>query len=237
MIHLWTLVTPPHLGADEGERLVSLLSPEEKDRYQKIGHEPRRSEYLLGHALLRLQVSQALGLDPKQLPLRWEEGRRPVLEGLDHCVSLTHKNGCVAVALAPAPIGIDLEVVEESRFAAEIVRRFFSEREQEAVLNLEGAERALRFTQLWSLKEALFKATPHPIETIFRQTEFAIKKDGGVLFASPLPDLKPSEWQFQFLNPRPRHILALAVQSREPPRVIEKHVPVAEIVPGTRATN
>lgn len=232
MIHLWTLVVPPRLETGEGqfaqgERLVSLLGPEEKDRYQKIGHEPRRIEYLLGHTLLRLKVAEVLRV--KQLPLCWEEGRRPVLDGLDHCVSLTHKNGCVAVALAPCPIGIDLEVVEESRFAAEIVRRFFSEREQEAFLNLEGAERTLRFTQLWSLKEALFKATPHPIETIFRQTEFTIKKDGGVVFASPLPELKPSEWQFQFLNPRPRHLLALVVQSQESLQVIEKRVLVKEL--------
>ena len=229
MIHLWTLVIPPRLETDKGQGLVSLLSSEEQGRYQKIGHERRRIEYLLSHALLRLQGAEALGLEPKQLPLRWVEGKKPVLEGLNHYVSLSHKKDLVAAALAPVPVGIDLEVVEESRFAAEIVRRFFSEREQEAVLNLEGAGRSLRFPQLWSLKEALFKATDHPIETIFRETSFAIGKDAGVTFASRLPGLEPSEWQFQFLNPRPAHVLALAVRSRVPLPVQEKPLQIEEL--------
>lgn len=227
---LWSLIIPPVFPEADRQGLVSLLGPEEQNRYQKIGHEGRRIEYILGHALLRLQVSEFLGMEPRQLPLRWVE-KKPVLEGGGQYVSLTHKKGSVAAALAPTPIGIDLEIVEESLYAAEIVRRFFSEGEQETILGLEGAERTLRFTQLWALKEALFKGVDHPIETIFRQTEFEIKKDGGVNFASHLPDLKPSEWQFQFLNPRLSHLLALAVQTRDalPLRVVEKLVSVTDL--------
>ena len=115
-LFLWTLSIPPALLEARRQELLALLGPEEQARYQKIGHEQRQIEYLVGHALLRLKVSETLGSRPGELLLRWKGEKKPILKGLGHFVSLSHKKDRVVAALAPGPIGIDLEFVEEGRF-------------------------------------------------------------------------------------------------------------------------
>ena len=72
-------------------------------------------------------------------------------------ISLSHCSGRVAVTLAEAPCGVDIEVFREVAWE-KIARRYFAPSEQAWLESLPETEARQAFLQLWTLKEAGVKA-------------------------------------------------------------------------------
>lgn len=231
-IFLRTLVIP--LELEEGKRKIlrEVLSAPERAYLLTIGNDHRKVQYLLGHALLRMEAAGILGKAADQVPLIFKEREKPRLEDLKtpFHVSLSHCDDRIACVLAPCPVGVDIESLERNTFAAEAVRNFFSEEEEESFDALKDSEKILRFIQLWSLKEAFFKASNHKIMDVFKKAVFEIGPTGKIKFDPRLPSIKTSEWQFQFLNPRPTRILALAIHSSKKIKIHEERITVETLL-------
>lgn len=71
--------------------------------------------------------------------------------------NLSHSGEYVICAVGQRETGCDIQKIKPCR--EKMVRRFFSDEEQEYILSAKGQERDLRFITLWSRKESLLKRT------------------------------------------------------------------------------
>lgn len=140
-------------------RAPSLLSAPELERASRFRHEGDRNTYLGVHTLLRVALAGRTGVQPQHLRFAGGKFGKPVLEpGAGAHFSVSYRRGWGAIALADAPIGVDIETLSADDGALEIARQSFHPDEAAHLVGL-GAD-ALRatFLELWTRKEALIKA-------------------------------------------------------------------------------
>src|SRR5262245_11549232 len=142
------------------EILSGFLNDDEQQRAQRFSFATGRRLFITAHALLHYSLSR-LGHGP---PRRFRASRhgKPELVALEEEASLrfnlSHSGDLAACAVSRSfDVGIDVEVVGEFRFDG-IVSSYFAPFEQALLANLLPDEKADRFYQLWTLKEAVVKA-------------------------------------------------------------------------------
>ena len=151
---------------------LALLSPDERARYDRFRVERDRHEFAVAHALLRATLSEFGDVAP--LDWRFETGvhGKPALaagvSALPLSFNLSHARGLVACvvtggrtpgfARARADVGLDVELVTRTTDWRGIASRYFSAAERAQIDRAPDAERATRFFELWTLKEAFAKA-------------------------------------------------------------------------------
>jgi 4'-phosphopantetheinyl transferase len=129
------------------------LSPSERERLPRLRVEPRRRQYLAGHWLLRELLAETIGGHPADWPLCERRSQAPSVDRGDaplH-VSLSHSGEWVAAAVAPQPIGIDIE----PRHARCGMQRF--DAMLRAADDAPGALDDDALVARWVLREALIK--------------------------------------------------------------------------------
>jgi 4'-phosphopantetheinyl transferase len=126
--------------------------------------------------------------------------------------SLSHARGLVACAIAPGiPVGVAVEPIDRPVTVDGIAQRFFSPREVSALARCANEERASRFIELWTLKEAFLKATGMGLSQPLDAMSFEID-DGAVAFDPPAEE-DGRLWHFALFAPTPRGRLAVAARS------------------------
>jgi len=144
------------------ETTVTLLPIETAARYPEA--------YCREHFPLRYARSLRFRLEADRLRCRaagillWEvlgaeeaslaetaEGKR-FLPGSDRQFNLTHAGSTAALAVSPLPVGVDLEPCSTEHL--EVARKVFTEEERRWM----AAQPEIRFSQLWTMKEAVSKA-------------------------------------------------------------------------------
>ncbi|HEU0153706.1 MAG TPA: 4'-phosphopantetheinyl transferase superfamily protein [Arenimonas sp.] len=134
------------------------LTAAEDLRLQAISAALRRRQYLAGHWLLRMMASESHGGAATDWRFASDEDPRPRLrhdDGRLLWASLSHSGEHLAAAIAPAPVGIDLERPRKPRDYVAIARFLFSPEEADQVEAAEqGSGRERVFHRYWALKEA-----------------------------------------------------------------------------------
>src|SRR3990167_11397517 len=133
-IHLWTLPIPDSFPDEKREALYRLLSPAEQKHHDAMGSPGRRTEYLLSHTLARVKIAKVLGMKPQDLPLVFENNAKPSTihdprSTNNWHLSLSHTSSLVAVALAPFPVGVDVEPIGRTKHIDDVARKMFSPQE------------------------------------------------------------------------------------------------------------
>lgn len=134
------------------------LSPSEVVRLNGFGNPGRRLAFLAGRRLARLLLSRRLG--PQALPpLTIDAAGRSGVEGRPELfLSISHSGDWVGCAMADAPIGLDIEAVGRRRDFSALAQLVHSPSQCRSLADAgSDAERAQRFYQWWTLKEAWFK--------------------------------------------------------------------------------
>ncbi|WP_217166777.1 4'-phosphopantetheinyl transferase superfamily protein [Streptomyces sp. AC512_CC834] len=146
---------PEPEAEDRDSALEELLDDDERSR-ARMGKVPgMRRRFVRSHAAARIIIGARLGRAPRAV--RFTRGRwgKPLVEdaGGVH-FSLSHSGETALLALAPRPVGVDVELTRADLDAGRLARRFFPQRERELV------ERAGHgaFVRLWTRKEACVKA-------------------------------------------------------------------------------
>lgn len=241
-VHLW------QLHSDDPDldvllpRLVDALSPDERERYDRIIVAHGRREQVLTRHLVR----RVLSCYERRDPMRWRFGEgsygRPIIEresanagdehieGLDF--NLSHSRGQIVCLVAvDRVVGVDVEETGRARKSIQIADRFFSPREAAALRALPSAEQPQRFIDYWTLKEAYIKARGMGLHLPLGQFSFHLDEPLIRISFGPEIDDLPERWYFELRPGRdtradgvpPRHQLALAL-ARDPdgaaPRVI-----------------
>ncbi len=137
---------------------LAWLTAAEQQRLQAISDGARRDSYLAGHWQVRQLAAQWLQLDAGRIALGAHVDGRPLLrvdgQPTPLHVSLSHSGEWLALALADAPVGVDIELPQRPRDWLALARFVFSPEERQQLQDVEDAARADVFHVLWTLKEA-----------------------------------------------------------------------------------
>jgi len=161
---IWTLRVD-RLAEPDVLPLQAILDDHERARAARFGFAHDRVQYIAAHALTRLALGRLLSADPAAL--RFVEGSRgkPTawLDGQPAAVSfnLSHTRGMVGIAVSPQSgdaVGFDIEPIDRKVRLA-LADRYFRPEEVAWIGSLAPAQRQHGFLRLWTLKEALIKAT------------------------------------------------------------------------------
>lgn len=117
--------------------------------------DPKSQKRGAGVAAVEALASEWLGM-PVTLAHR-EDGSPIVIGATDKHFSLSHGPGLTAIALASAPIGIDITEVSPNTADGKVAASLFSAAERSWLGALPADHQPYAFAQLWTLKEALLK--------------------------------------------------------------------------------
>ena len=147
-----------------GSRLEAILDERERARAARFVFEQDRRAYTAAHALLRHALSDRAGVEPSAWRFAAGSRGKPYLAkqpaGFDLRFSLSHCRSMVAVAIAQdLEVGVDVEACDRA-VDLEIANSCFAP-DEIAMLNglPQPEQRRDRFIMLWTLKEAVIKAT------------------------------------------------------------------------------
>jgi len=149
---------------EEHEQALRLLGPSEQARLSQCQGR-RYREFLQTRLLLRQALSITL---PGALPPEhWQISERPEQAPQVHQAvdlgwhySLSHSRGRIAIAISNAgPCGIDLEHHRPRANLMALAEQWFHPDETECLASLDKPDQIAAFYRLWTLKEALIKAT------------------------------------------------------------------------------
>ena len=105
----------------------------------------------LGGALLLKMVAEETGTDISKVV--YAEKGKPYIPDSDFYFSISHTKGYAAISYGNAPCGCDIQVDKDVNL--KIAERFFSLKEQDAVLNIN--EKQKTFFNIWCRKESAYK--------------------------------------------------------------------------------
>jgi 4'-phosphopantetheinyl transferase len=149
--------------------LIDVLDADERLRLSRLQRADDRNRFIDAHALLRIVVGDATGLDPHRVRLirrcqtcGGPHGRPLLVEPPGLHLSLSHAGARVMVALTDhGPVGVDVEAVDAARFEGiEHVGLATSERLTFTALQHSRRMPASRALAIWwTRKEAVLKCT------------------------------------------------------------------------------
>lgn len=144
-------------------RYRDLLSDDERERLQTFRRESATQTFLASRALLRTVLGEKLGVAPQSLRFIRDDNDKPQLAPVNgeqsHALhfNVSHSEDWVALAVGTAPVGVDIETSDRRNNILGIARRFFQPQEFELLNALPDAQRAEKFCELWTVKEACVK--------------------------------------------------------------------------------
>ena len=152
----------------------------------------RRKTYLSGRGLLKLALVEQglLDINAPLPPLMLGPSGKPFIGTLSKSVNevhfnLSHSIDLIALSTGSKEQGIDLEVANIKRLRKPLVERVLSDKELDFYLKLESdADKALFFTQQWTLREALIKLTGL---SIFKMDVLSIDPYEHTIVSSEVP--------------------------------------------------
>jgi 4'-phosphopantetheinyl transferase len=203
---------------------VSILSGDELARYRRFHFARDARDYAAAHALLRTMLSRDSAVAPRDWQFDITPAGKPFLRDADAAggasFSLSHTPGMVACAVArDAEVGIDVESVDRDVRDGDISTRFFAASETAALARLAPDIRTLRFFDLWTLKEALLKATGLGLAQSLDRFAFDVDAliPGREVVVTGPPDLAAHQWQFELFTPGRGFRGAVAIGRRSGP--------------------
>ena len=196
-------------------RLGAELPPGETSRARAFVFESDRATYIAAHAMLRRVLREILGeapqivLDPLGRPeLAAAQGGPMPSFNLTHTSRPAGTGGFAACAvLSGAAVGIDAEDIRRPIDAAALAARWYAACEQRLLEQLPEPRRTEMFFRIWTLKEAIVKATGHGLR--IEPQRFAVDPDRGQAMIPATLGI-PTRWRLAELSPLPHIRLAVA---------------------------
>ncbi|SDD29313.1 4'-phosphopantetheinyl transferase family protein [Actinokineospora iranica] len=199
--------------------LLDLLDPVEQVRGETYARAVDRARFLTGRVMAKALVGRELGVPPRAV--RFDStcpdcdrphGKPRVGGGPE--LSISHSGDRVAVALAAAPVGVDVEQVVERELMAELVRMSLTEREQSALTTPVPG-----FFTYWSRKEAVLKATGKGLAVPMRAIAVSAPDEQPALLDGTKAGLLPATTHLVDIDAGPGYRACVAVLGDAAPQV------------------
>ena len=210
---------------DASPRLAGLLDQTERGRWAGYRRDADRDRFVVGCALAKTVIGACTGRAPADLSFDRtcrECGRphgKPVLRHAALEFSVAHSGDLVAVAVATAPVGVDVEQLAGRPHElgggdpASLARVVLAEPERQQLAAVDPAGHARAFLVAWARKEAVTKAKGDGMRVPFSEVVVAADAGAPRLKAWPYPE-DPRGVSLLDLDAGPGYVAALAVLGR-----------------------
>lgn len=211
---------------DASPHLADLLDRAERQRWAAYRREADRERFLVGCALAKTVIAACTGRRPAEVGFDrtcrqcGQPHGKPVISGggdLEH--SVAHSGDLVAVAVARAPVGVDVEQLDGrprrpgGGDPEALARLVLADGERAALAAVHPSGRARAFLVAWTRKEAVTKAKGDGLRVPFRQVVVAAAGGAPHLIAWPYPQV-PESVSVRDLDTDAGYVAALAVIGR-----------------------
>lgn len=181
----------------------AVLSPREQQRAEQMGSDRARAAFVIGRALLREALADALGLPPAEVPLADVDGR-PGLDGDGPACSVAHTAGLVVVAVATRHTAVGVDVEAAGRWPLPPARTWLTGDEHDRLPAADDDATRRAWVRRWTAKEAVAKALGSGLGTPLT----AIAVDGE---RATVAGHAPTAWSLHHLDDWPDHVVTVAV--------------------------
>lgn len=153
-----------HLDENAIHLLENVLSLDERERAGRFSFGLHRRRFVAARGILRTVLSRYVAIDPAEIILSYGDHGKPFLAlpcgPAEIQFNVSHADDLALIAVTKGRgIGVDIETIGNRAYNPEVVRRFFSRREQDALRSIPEAERGKMFVVFWTRKEACIKAS------------------------------------------------------------------------------
>lgn len=154
-VHVWQIP----LAGDPTPH-IAVLSPAELTRLERH-RGVRRDRFAISHGATRQVLGGYLGCPPRDVPLACEYGQPPAVPTLQ--LSLSHADQLAVLAIAPAPVGIDVEsnAHADDEDLEHLADATLAPSELRAFAATAPEQRPAMWLRSWVRKEAAMKARGH----------------------------------------------------------------------------
>ena len=150
---------------DDGcyEKVYARASEDRKLRAERYRSPEDARRCILAEALLRFCLKEACGYSGQIVTQYHEHGKPFIKDPENFAYNISHSGEWVVVAYSydetgTSKVGVDVEKIREFTNCEKLTIRFFAKEEQEYIFSVKSdAERAARFTEVWTLKESYLK--------------------------------------------------------------------------------
>ena len=218
LLDLWYAYPEDLLAEDVAAACASLLSEDERARWQRFRFEHGRREYLATHALVRTALSHYRETSPEHWRFTQNEFGKPAVDpdcGLRF--NLANSRELVVCLVAEgAEVGVDVEPHARRGQIAKIAKEVFSPLELAQLDALSGSEKLDRGLSLWTLKESYIKARGMGLSLPLKKFSFLFDGARGInLELDPSLDDKAERWRFCLLEHAGHRIAAMTERSAD----------------------
>jgi len=147
------------------EQAASFLSGDELERAEEYMHKEAKHRFILGRAMLRIIFARYSGLRASEVIFSCTSNMKPYVQGTNIQFNLSHSADLVLIALADTPVGVDVEIANNTFDFSCILPICFSV-EEAGHIKFHGRP---SFYQCWTRKEALLKASGIGLESYMQQ--------------------------------------------------------------------
>ena len=205
--------------------LAGLLDDAERQRWAAFRRDADRERFLVGCALAKTVIGARTGERPARVSFDrtcrqcGKPHGKPAVRGGGPELSVSHSGDLVAVALATAPVGVDVEQLDGRVHELgggdpdTIARMVLAAEERAALAAVDPAGRARAFLVAWTRKEAVTKARGDGLRVPFGEVVVAADLAAPRVTAWPYPQ-DPRSVSLVDLDPGPGYVAALAVLGR-----------------------
>ena len=210
---------------DAAPSLLGLLDQAERERWAAYRRDADRERFLVGCGLAKTVIAACTGQRPVQVSFDrtcrqcGQPHGKPAVRGGGLELSVAHSGDLVAVAVATAPVGADVEQLEGRPHElgggdpAALARMVLADAERAALAAVHPSGRARAFLVAWTRKEAVTKAKGDGLRVPFADVVVATDTAVPRLVAWPYPE-DPRSVSLHDLDTEPGYVAALAVLGR-----------------------
>lgn len=208
-VDLWVF----SLGVAPAGVSASCLDAVEQERASRFLDPVHARRFLHGRMAVRNVLADRLGVSADKIRFKIGPRGKPALQDHEHLkFSMSGSGDVGAVAVAEgAELGVDVEEIRHID-AQDLAQRYFSTAENAALGTCDASARLVRFFHLWTLKEAVVKATGAGLLEPIDGFSIELSSNAAPLLTSEAADFAGS-WRLVQFDPGPGCAGALAVRT------------------------